>query len=129
MCKILKFKRLYFIFTILLFIIEVLIALYVHDRIVRPYIGDVLVVILIYCFLRSFLDISVFSAAIATLLFAYLVEIGQYFNMVIVLGLQECKIARIVIGNSFGWIDLVAYTLGVGLVFAIEKIVSQRNSS
>jgi len=122
----LTFKRHYFVATILLLCIEILIALFVHDRIVRPYIGDVLVVILIYCFVKSFLKISVFTAAMATLLFAYLVEIGQYFNMVTVLGLQDSKIARTVLGTSFGWVDLVAYTVGVALVLGIEKVFAQR---
>ncbi|WP_092559518.1 hypothetical protein [Anaeromicropila populeti] len=33
--------------------IEVLIARYVHDTVIRPYIGDVLVVIVLYCLVRS----------------------------------------------------------------------------
>ena len=36
--------------SIIVFIIELIIALYVHDRIIRPYIGDMLVVVLVYCF-------------------------------------------------------------------------------
>ena len=35
-------------------LIEVLIAIYVHDAFVRPYIGDVLVVVVIYTFIRIF---------------------------------------------------------------------------
>ena len=34
----------YFVIFLLLLIIEVLIALYVHDDFIRPYIGDVLVI-------------------------------------------------------------------------------------
>lgn len=37
---------------LLLLCVEVLIALYVHDDFIRPYIGDVLVVGVVYCFLR-----------------------------------------------------------------------------
>ena len=40
--------------TVILLLTEVLIALYVHDAFVRPYIGDVLVVIVIYTFIRIF---------------------------------------------------------------------------
>ena len=47
----LLFRRSYFSFFVLLFIIEVLIALFVNDRLIRPYVGDFLVVILIYCFI------------------------------------------------------------------------------
>ena len=37
-----------------LFLIEGAIAIWVHDRFVRPYMGDVLVVVLVYCFVRIF---------------------------------------------------------------------------
>ena len=42
-----KLRLLYVIGTLLLLVTEVLIALYVHDSIIRPFIGDMLVVILI----------------------------------------------------------------------------------
>ena len=39
---------------VILFLIEAAIALWVHDRFIRPYIGDVLVVVLVYVFGFSF---------------------------------------------------------------------------
>ncbi|MCC6282037.1 MAG: DUF2809 domain-containing protein [Saprospiraceae bacterium] len=118
----LKFSRPYFFSAVLIFGIEVLIALFAHDRIIRPYIGDLLVVVLIYCFIKSFLDLPVFKAALFVLLFSYSIEMLQYFNLVTKLGLQDSKIARIVIGTSFEWLDLLAYTVGIGLVVCVEKI-------
>ena len=118
-----KFNRNYFILTILIFCVEVLIALYVHDTIIRPYIGDLLVVVLLYCFAKSFLDTPVFATAISVLVFSYIVEILQYFKIVNILGFQNSAIARIIIGTSFAWIDLVAYTLGIVLVLFVEKIM------
>ena len=47
-------RILYTIATIILLVIEVLIALFVHDSIIRPYVGDVLVVVVIYTFVRIF---------------------------------------------------------------------------
>ena len=44
--------------TVLLVITEVLIALYVHDDFVRPYVGDVLVVIAVYCAVRIFIPVK-----------------------------------------------------------------------
>ena len=41
----LRFNKTYFLLTILLFCTEVIIALFVHDNFIRPYFGDVLVVI------------------------------------------------------------------------------------
>jgi uncharacterized membrane protein len=38
----------------LLLATEIFIALFVHDKIFRPYVGDILVVILLYALVRSF---------------------------------------------------------------------------
>ncbi|MEO5942745.1 MAG: DUF2809 domain-containing protein [Ferruginibacter sp.] len=122
----LKFQYRYFIFTIIIFLVEVFIALFVHDEIIRPHIGDLLVVILIYCFLKSFLNIAVGKIARFTLLFSYTVETLQYFKIVELLGLGHSKIARIIIGTSFSWMDIVAYTLGIGIVLIIEKFTTRR---
>ena len=47
-------KRLpYAIAALLLFLIELFIALFVHDTFVRPYFGDVLVVILLWCIIKT----------------------------------------------------------------------------
>src|SRR6478609_5843066 len=107
------FRWRYFIIAIVLFVVEVLIASYLHDPIIRPYIGDLLVVILLYCLLKSFVNISVYKAAIFVLLFAYVVEFLQYVNLIKYLGLQKSRLANIVLGNYFEWIDLLAYTIGI----------------
>ena len=117
----LKFQLKYFILAIILFIIEVLIALFAHDNFIRPFVGDVLVVILIYCFIKSFLNSPVVITAIAVLICAYLIEVLQHFKIVEILGLQNSNLARIVIGTSFEWTDLLAYTLGIGMVIFLDK--------
>lgn len=116
------FRKQYFYLTLILFVIEIFIAAVVHDRIIRPYIGDFLVVILIYCFIRTFFNISIIKAALGVLLFAYFIEILQFFEFIKKLGLQHSVLAKIILGNFFEWIDLVAYTLGIALVIAFEKL-------
>lgn len=118
----LRFNKTYFGITILLFTIEVLIALYVHDQIVRPYIGDVLVVILIYCFIISFLNTKVLPTAIFVLFFAFGLETLQYINIVEKLKLQNSTVARTAIGTSFEWLDILCYVMGVFIVLIIEKM-------
>ena len=115
------FYKKYFFFAVILFVIEVLIAAYVNDAIIRPYVGDYLVVILLYCFVRSFVKLPVIPLAIGVLLFAYAIETLQYFSLVDRLGLRPYRLAVIVIGSTFQWIDLIAYTLGIITVMAIEK--------
>lgn len=119
----LTFSKYYFTLAVLLFIIEVVIALYVHDAIVRPYIGDFLVVILLYCFEKAIINFPVLPTATCVLLFAYLIEFLQYLQLVKLLGLQHNTFARIVIGTSFEWGDILVYTFGIGLVVAVEKLI------
>ena len=117
----------YLLLTILLFLTEVFIALYVRDDFIRPHFGDFLVVILIYCFLKSFFNITSWKLAVATLLFSYLVEILQYFRIVEKLGLSHSTFAKVVIGTSFSWIDLLAYTLGIAFVLIVEYFIRKTN--
>lgn len=124
----LTFRKTYFLLTLLFFVVEVLIALYVHDAFVRPYVGDYLVVMLLYCFLRSFLRIGVIPAAIAVLLFSYLLEGLQYLGLVAMLGLEQNKLARTVIGYGFDWMDLLAYTLGILTIIPAEKFLVSRQA-
>lgn len=109
-------KRLfYLIATVLLLMTEVLIALFVHDRFIRPYVGDVLVVIVIYTFLRIFFPERPRLLPLYVFLFAAGVELLQYFEVVKVLGLEENPFLRTLIGTTFDWKDIVCY--GIGTVF------------
>lgn len=115
------FNKIYFKLTVILFLIEVSIAVFVKDRFIRPYLGDVLVVILIYCFVKSLVKISVHKAAFGVLLFAFCIEILQYFNLVEKLKLQHNTVAKTVIGTSFSWEDILAYIAGILIVIAVEN--------
>jgi len=117
----LTFNKNYFSIAILVFFTEVLIAICVHDNLIRPYLGDVLVVILIYCFLKSFIKLSVTTASAAVLLFAFTIEFLQYLNIVEKLGIEKSKIARTVIGTSFSWMDILMYIMGIAIVIVVEK--------
>ena len=117
----LRFQKKYFLLTVLLFLIEVAIALFLNDRFVRPYVGDFLVVILLYCFFKSFLNTSVVKTAFAVLLIAYAIEAAQYFHLVNHLGLQHNRVMRTVIGSSAEWSDVLAYNLGITTVLLIER--------
>jgi hypothetical protein len=111
-----------------MFFIEVFIALYVKDAIIRPYGGDFLVVILLYFFVQIFIEEDRLYIAIGVLLFAYGVEILQYFNIVEVLGLKGNRLAEIVIGTGFSWWDMLAYTLGAATIYWIEFILYGRKN-
>ncbi|NMH29395.1 ribosomal maturation YjgA family protein [Flavobacterium silvaticum] len=116
-----SFSKNYFAIFVVLFAIEACIALFVHDGFIRPYVGDVLVVMLIYGFVKSFIELPVITAVVCVLAFAFCVEFLQYLNIVDKLGLSESPLARTVIGTSFSWNDLLCYTIGCLLIVASEK--------
>ncbi len=123
-----QFNKNYFVFTVLLFVLEVLIALYVHDSFIRPYFGDFLVVILLYCFLKSFLNLKVWWAVGVVLAFSFFIEFAQYLHLIKLLGLQNSGLTKAVLGTSFSWEDLVCYTAGIVFVVIVEKGILKNRS-
>ena len=122
----LRFDLQSFLIFVFLFFVEVCIALFVNDSIIRPYGGDFLVVIMMYYFFKSFIKIKFQYLLLFVLLLAYLVELCQLFDVVGLLGLQDNKVMSTIIGTSFSWGDMIAYTLGVGLCFVVELVASRR---
>lgn len=112
----------YLLVTLVLFGIELFIALLVHDSFIRPYVGDVLVVVLIYTFVRIFLPEGVRLLPLYIFLFAAGVEVLQYFRIVEVLGLEKNRILSVVIGSVFDVKDIVCYGVGCGLLFVYEGV-------
>lgn len=110
------FNSRYFYATIFLFLVEVFIGVFVRDSFIRPFGGDVLVVILIYCLVKSFWNVPTTKTAIAVFGFACLVEGLQYLQIVDRLGLRKYPLLAIIIGTSFAWEDILAYAAGCGII-------------
>jgi hypothetical protein len=123
------FNRTYFILAVVLFIIEWLIGVYLHDAFIRPYFGDFLVVILIYCFVKAFLPARPLSTAIGVLIFSFAVEVSQYFGLVYRIGLGNNKVACMLMGTYFSPYDLLAYTLGIVFTLFVEWLFKQRSAT
>ena len=106
-------KRLcYIIATIILIVVEVLIALFVHDKFIRPYVGDVLVVVVIYTFIRCFIPEKIKLLPLYVFIFAAGVELLQYIQIVKILGLQDNPFFATLIGTTFDVKDIVCYGVG-----------------
>jgi len=114
------FRPGYALAALILFAVEVLIALFVHDGLIRPYVGDVLAVALVYTALRAITPLRLLPAIILTFAIALAIELAQLFNLLDALGLRSNRIAATVLGGSFDWLDLVAYGLGALAVVGIE---------
>lgn len=125
----LRFHRGHFCVATPVFAIEACIALYVHDSFVRPYVGDVLVIPLIYCSVATFLATHPVRLGLSVLAFAFAVELGQYFHLVDRLGLQDNTLARTVIGHAYSPFDLLAYSIGALLTVGVHLALTCRADS
>lgn len=123
-----RFRKEYAWAALLLLLAEIFIAVFIHDGFIRPYFGDLLVVILIYCTVRSFFALPVWKTALSTLLFAYIIETLQYLSIVERLGLGNSRLANIIIGNAFAWMDMLMYTLGIAVVLLWEYTIGSDRS-
>lgn len=116
-----RFSSRYAIAFAVLLLVETLIALFVHDSFVRPYLGDSLAVVALYCLLLALLAISRRSALVGAFVFACCLEVGQALCLVERLGLADNRVMRVVLGTSYSTLDLVAYAGGVLLVLVLER--------
>lgn len=120
-----KKRMLYLMVTVLLFLTELLIALFVHDTVIRPYVGDVLVVVLLYTFVRIIVPEGVRLLPLYIFLFAAGVEVLQYFRIAEVLGLSDNRVLSVVVGSVFDVKDIVCYGVGCGLL-GVYEIIKQK---
>lgn len=116
----LKFNKTYTLITLLLFLTEVCIAVYLKTGFIRHTVGDFLVVILMYSFFKVFIEDNHFKIAISVLAFAFVIEFLQLTNYLKLFNLQDNYFAKLILGSSFHASDLVAYTLGIITVIALE---------
>lgn len=117
-----KMRLIYAGITVLLLLIEVLIALFAHDAFIRPYVGDVLVVIVIYTCIRICIPEKIRLLPLYVFLFAAGVEVLQYFNLVELLGLGQYPFFRILIGATFDVADVLCYAVGCLLLGGWELV-------
>ncbi|KQR72339.1 DUF2809 domain-containing protein [Pedobacter sp. Leaf176] len=108
----LTFNLKFLLIFLAIFVVEILIAKYLHDAYIRPFGGDVLVVVLIYAFLRIFLKTNYRKLALGVLVFSFIIEFLQAIHYVDWLGLQDNKFWSIVLGTYFTVYDLLAYFVG-----------------
>lgn len=116
-------RRIYLVGAILLLLVEISIALFVKSGFVRHTLGDVLIVMLLYCALMAVTNLRPVTAAAASTGLAFLVEAAQALDIVERLGLSHAPLARIVIGTTFSPWDLAAYAAGGALALASDKII------
>ena len=101
----------YFLLFVILLAVEFFIGIFVHDRFIRPYVGDVIVVVVLYFLIRSIFPEKPAFLCLWIFLFAVFVEVTQIFPLVDLLGIKN-RFIRVVMGTSFSWKDMIAYIAG-----------------
>ena len=107
--------------------VEVCIALFIHDAFVRPYVGDMLVTLLLCCMCRVIFPDNVRYLPVFVFAFAACVEIGQYFDIVALMGLADNRLLSIALGRTFSWMDLVCYAIGCVVAFGLDEVIRRSN--
>ncbi len=114
----LRFSLRYAILAVLVLLAEVAIAT-VFRRVtwMRAYLGDVLVVVLLYFSVLAVVEVKRKDVLAGGLfVFAVAVEILQFFKLADSLGLAPGSLPHILLGNTFSWLDIVCYGLGCLLI-------------
>lgn len=116
----------YFILAVALFFTEVMIATVFKDiYFVRAFLGDILVVILLYFLVLSFFRVEKKGVLLLGIFaFSVMIEVAQYFKIAEKLGFAEGSVMHIVIGNYFSWGDIICYAMGCLAMWGTEKIIS-----
>lgn len=122
-----KFNKHYFLLFLFIFSIEVCITFFLKTGFIRHTFGDFIVVILLYCLLKSFINIKSITIAIIVLFISFIIEFLQLTPFLEWLNLHDNTLAKTVLGSTFHISDLLAYTLGVITIILIESKLKQTN--
>lgn len=114
-------RLIYFSLTSMCFIACILIVkLLSNNQLIRGFIGDVIVILLIYFLIKVFYDFHALKLATFTLVVAFTTEFLQYLDFTTLLGLEHNVIAELIFGRVFDPYDLIAYTIGTALVYIVD---------
>lgn len=123
----LKKRVVYFSLSILCFIACILIVkLFNDNQVIRGFIGDIIVILLIYFLIKSFHDFHAIKLAVFTLVIAYITEFLQYLELATFFGLEHNTMVRLILGSVFDPYDLMAYTIGAILVYIIDTKILRK---
>ncbi|MBR6627385.1 MAG: DUF2809 domain-containing protein [Lachnospiraceae bacterium] len=122
-------RILYAVATLFLLLIEVIIALYVHDDFIRSYVGDILVVIVIYTFIRMIVPEKYRLIPLFIFIFAVGVELLQLVNIVGILGVADNIFLKTLMGSVFDIKDIVCYAVGCVILCMYEWIRARTHSA
>ena len=89
--------------------------------------GDALWAMMVFCMWRIILQNKKLSVvAIASLVHCYLVEFSQMITWRWLVSFRQTFIGHMMLGQGFLWIDLIAYSVGIIIIYmAFSRIEKQ----
>ncbi len=122
-----KKRIIYFSLSLLCFIIcYIIVRSFSHNALIRGFSGDIVVILLIYFFMKGLYDFNSVKLGIFVLLLAYCTEFLQFLDITTLLGLEDSKLVQLILGAVFDPLDLAAYTIGAILAVYIDKRLLKR---
>lgn len=122
-----KNKRIkYLIIFIIIFMVEVFIGAYSHSGIIRNYVGDILVIPVMYFFIRIIYPKRIRKLPYILFLFAVIVEILQYMKINNILGIEGSSLLGILLGSTGDIKDILCYFIGTIIIIIIDVIENIR---
>jgi len=116
-------RRTYIILSFITFTMGIgIVKFFPMQPFIRGFGGDFLVVIFIYCIVKSvFPFMKPLSAATGVFLLSVTIEILQYFHLTDLLNIKN-RITQIILGSTFDLMDIVAYLSGLLFFLVMEHI-------
>ena len=116
----------YLIAFVILYGIEAIIAMHTSGWI-RGYIGDVLVLPLLYCLIRIFTPALPRSLPLWLFALGCLAEILQLLRFAGLLGFAEGSLPAVILGTRADWRDVLCYAIGTLLTIIVLRLKGEHH--
>ena len=122
---VIEFNKTYFLLFVTILILEIFIEK--TTGFIRYTLGDFFAVILVYAFIKSFIKISYIFAGLVALGIAFFIEFLQFLDISKYYPENYKFVLQIIIGTSFSFKDLLAYSLGTAITIFIEYFIENKS--
>lgn len=114
---------------LILVVVTIGIGLFSRRLEVIPFwIGDSLWAVMVYLIVRSILiNKKQLIALQVSILFSYLIELSQVLEWNWLVMVRKHVIGRLILGQGFLWSDIMAYTLGIIIIYSLDSSIRINN--
>ncbi|PIY13011.1 MAG: DUF2809 domain-containing protein [Flexibacter sp. CG_4_10_14_3_um_filter_32_15] len=116
-------QKIYFLFAVISILLGLLSRTRLTPALIYPYLGDYLYAVLFFCIIGFiFIKSSPLKVALISLFICYCIEFFQLYQADWLTTLKSYRLARLVLGNSFLWSDIISYTFGAMTGYILETL-------